>query len=168
VLQCVCCSVCVAVHVLQCMCCSVCWHKVQCCIGIGCVSAAVCVLQCVCCSPCVAVYVLQCLCWHKVQCCIGIGCVCETNTHTVLAAGGRMLQCFQVCCSAPQCVCLGMRCCTMQALGFCVLQYVAVCYSVLQCAAACCSALQCVCVGMECGSVCVTSVLQCVAARRSV
>jgi len=43
VLQCVCCSMCVAVCVLQCVCCSVC--------------VAVCVLQCVCCSVCVAVCV---------------------------------------------------------------------------------------------------------------
>ena len=50
-LQCICCSVCVAVYVLQCMCCSVC---------VACV--AVCVLQYMCSSVCVAVYVLQCLC----------------------------------------------------------------------------------------------------------
>ena len=45
VLQCVCCSACVAVRVLQCVCCSAC--------------VAVRVLQCVCCRACVAVFMAQ-------------------------------------------------------------------------------------------------------------
>jgi len=67
----------------------------------------------------------------------------------------RVLQCVSVCCSVLQCaqhrsrsllMCRDM--CVLQCVAVCysVLQCVTVCYSVLQCVAVCCSVLQCVAV----------------------